>query len=224
MTTLRTRGESAPPTTRHGAVAAVAGATYVVAEVVGVAVHRSGPPVDAQPSEITEHFQAHAMAAYIQALLVYGLGAFALAVVVWAISERAIYWGQRTIGSLLRATGWAAAAVSLAQMTLRLVQAGAAPHLGYETANHLFDSTNQLNGLKLLLLAVTVACGVALARIRMLPRWLGFEGAVLVPTLVVAGVGCLALSATLGAAAETALVLLIVWVGAVGLATRSVPT
>jgi hypothetical protein len=223
MTTLRTRGESAPPTIRHGVVAPAAGVTYVVAQVAGFAVHPSGPEVDAQPSEITQHFQAHAVAAYVQALLSYGLAAFVLAVVVWAISERAMYWGQRTTGSLLRATGWAAAAVSLAQMTLGLVQAGAAPQLGYQTANHLFDSVNELNGLKLLLLAVTVACGVALARIRMIPRWLGLEGAVLVPALVVAGVGCLALSPALEAAAETALVLLIIWVGAVGLATRSVP-
>jgi hypothetical protein len=202
-------------------VPALAGAVYVGAWLVGLAVHFPGPAVDAPPGEIGRHFRAHATAALVQSLLVHGVAALALAVVAWAVSRRASRWGQPATGSVLKATAWAAAAVSLGQLGLAVIQTGAAGSVSDRVANRLFDSANQLDGLRMLLLAVMVACGVALARAGLLPRWLAIEGAVLLLALVVAGVGYLALSPALGTAARLALVLLLVWVAAAGVAARS---
>lgn len=221
MTILRAGGDLAPPPARTTSVPAIAGAVYVAAWLTGRAVHFSGPAVDAPQTEVGRHFRAHGTAALAQSLLMHGVAALALGVVAWAVSRRASYWGQPVTGNVVKATGWAAAAASLAQMAVGLVQAGAAGRISDRTANRLFDSVNQLDGLTMLLLAVMVAGGVALARARILPRWLGIEGAVLLLALVVAGVGYVALSPALAVAAELALVLLLVWVGAAGVAARS---
>ncbi len=221
MTTLRAGGDLAPPPARTGSLPAIAGAVYVAAWLGGLAVHFSSPAVDAPASEIGRHFRAYGTAALVQSLLVHGVAGLALGVVAWAVSRRASYWGQPATGNVLKATGWAAAVASLVQMALGVILAGAAVRISDGTANRLFDAVNQLDGVKMLLLAVMVACGVALARARILPRWLGIEGAVLLLALVVAGVGYAALSPALGAAAELALVLLLVWVGAAGVAARS---
>jgi hypothetical protein len=221
MTSLRSRGELALPAPSRSTAAAVAGVVYVAAWVVGLAVQSSGPAVDARQSEVARHFRTHAAAAWVQSLLIHGVAGLALIVVAWALCRRAGSSGQYATGNVLRATGWAAAALSLVQMALGLIQAATASRSADHTAKRLFDSVNQLDGAKMLLLAVMVASGVALARVRVLPRWLGIEGAVLVLALVVAGVGYLALSPELGTAAELAVILLLVWVGAAGVAPRS---
>src|SRR5689334_19779673 len=171
MTTLGIRGDGSPVAARRAALVAAAGGVFAVAWVAGSAVQLSRPALDAAPGAVAQHYRASAGAAIVQALLLDGVAAFALIVVAWAVSQRATYWGQRTTGSVLRATGWAAAAVSLVQLALDLIQAGAANALSDDAAGQLFDAGNQLDGLKMLLLAVMVASGLALARLRLLPSW-----------------------------------------------------
>ena len=67
----------------------------------------------------------------------------------------------------------------------------------------------------MLALAVMAAAGTALARLspRLLPRWLGYAGALFAAALAVSGAGYLLLSSALAAAAYASLPLLILWVG-----------
>jgi hypothetical protein len=200
-------------------VPAVAGLTYLVAWLAGLAVWPSNLDVAASGGQVVAAYSGHRAVAMTQSLLVHGVAGVALAVVVLALGQAA---RGRDGGPLAGATvvaGVGAAAVSLLQCALGLLLAGwAVPDGDAGRAGALFAAVNRLDGVKMLALAALAAGGAALARrTRLLPAWLGWLGAVLAVALVVSGIGYLLLRSGLAPAAFVSGPLLLVWVTAVGL-------
>ena len=105
------------------------------------------------------------------------------------------------------------------QCVLGLLLAGAAGAGGDASrAGALFDLINRMDGAKMLALAVMALAAVGLGRRGLLPRWLGYNGAMLTAALTASGVGYLLLNDTLAQAAAVSLPLLLVWVAGVGMA------
>jgi hypothetical protein len=198
---------------------AVAGVTYLLAWVAGLAVWPSNLDVAASGSRVVATYSGHRGVAMTQSLLVHGVAAIALAVVVLALGQAA---RDRDAGSLAPATvmaGIGAALVSLLQCALGLLLAGwVVPDGDSGRAGSLFAAINRLDGVKMLALAAMAAGGAALVRrTRLLPAWLGWLAALLAVALVVSGVGYLLLSSALAPAAFVSGPLLVVWVTATGI-------
>jgi hypothetical protein len=198
---------------------AMAGVAYLLAWVTGLAVWPSNLVVGASRSQVVAAYTGHRGVAMLQSLLVHGVAAVALAVVVLALGRAA---RGRDAGPLAPATvvaGVGAAVVSLLQCTLGLLLAGSAvPDGDSGRAGHLFAAINRLDGVKMLALAAMATSGAALVRrMRLLPGWLAYLGALLAVTLVVSGIGYLLLSSTLAPSAYVAGLLLLAWVTAAGI-------
>ncbi len=81
-------------------------------------------------------------------------------------------------------------------------------------AGHLI---NRLDGAKMLALAALGLAGVGVVRrTGLLPRWLGYNAALLAAAMVASGVGYMVLDNTVAQAAALSLPLLLVWVAATG--------
>ena len=94
------------------------------------------------------------------------------------------------LGAAAVAAGLGAVIISLAQCVLGLLLAGAVVPGGHaRQAGALFEAISRVDGVKMLTLAVMAAAGTALARRspRLLPRWLGYAGALLAAALAVSG-------------------------------------
>jgi hypothetical protein len=90
----------------------VAGAVYLAAWVSGLLVAPSAPTSTGAAGPLHDFYAAHAPAIVVQALLVHGLAGIALVVLAAAMPVAARVSGRAAV--VVRATGWAAAAVSLA--------------------------------------------------------------------------------------------------------------
>src|SRR5205814_4634333 len=135
-----------------------------------------------------------------------------------AIAGLAYVRGARGWGRAAVVAGLAAAAISLAQLALgQLLGGWVAPSGDAGRALVVFDLISRLDGAKMLALAALATSGAALAFRGVLPRWLGYLGALLAAALVTSGAGDLLLQSTLAQAAYVSGTLL-VWVGATGVA------
>jgi hypothetical protein len=200
------------------AAPAVAGLAYLAAWAAGLAVWPSNLDVAASGGQVVAAFTGHRGVAMVQSLLVHGVAAVALAVVALALGQAARGRGADRLARATVVAGVGAAAVSLVQCVLGLLLAGWAVADGDSgRAGLLFAAVNRLDGVKMLALAAMAAGGAVLVRrIRVLPSWLGWLGALLAIALVVSGVGYLLLSGTLAPAAFVSGPLLLVWVAATG--------
>jgi hypothetical protein len=172
---------------------------------------------------VTADHTGHQGVAMAQSLLVHGAAGLALAGVVLALGAAARRQGELRWGRMAVVGGLGAAALSLIQCVLGQVLAGwAVPDGRTVEAGVLFELINRIDGVKMFGFAVMAAAGAVLARrAGVLPRWLGYLGAVLAVTLVGAGVGYLLTSAALATVAYMALPLLLVWVTGAGLSVAS---
>ncbi len=146
--------------------------------------------------------------------------ALALAGVVIALGQAARRHGVGRLGRVAVVAGISAAILSLVQCALGQLLAGwAVPGGDAGRAGALLDLINRIDGVKMLALAAMAVVGVALVRrAGVLPRWLGYTGALLAVALIASGAGYLLLSTTLAQAAAVSLPLLLVWVTGAGLA------
>jgi hypothetical protein len=122
----------------------------------------------------------------------------------------------------MRLATLAATLVSLAECGLGLwLSTGLARPGDGGTAGTVNDAITRLDGLKMLLLALTAAAAALAVRDRTLPlpRWLSPLAAVLAVAITVSGAGYLAVNNGGACAAWVSLPLLIVFVTATGLAT-----
>jgi hypothetical protein len=198
---------------------AVAGIVYVVAWVAGLAVWPSNLAVSASDAKVVDSYSSHEAAAVTQYLLVEGLAGIALAFVVLALGQAARQRGAERLGRAALIVGLGAATLSVIQAVLGVVLAGSAvPDGDADRAGFLFDLINRLDGVKMLALAALAIAGIGLVRRGVLPRWLGYTGALLAGALAVSGAGYLLLNRTLAEAAAVSLVLLLVWVPGTGIA------
>jgi hypothetical protein len=205
-----------PSTGAHGVLSpAVAGIGYAMSWVVGLAVHASGPAIDAPAAVVADHYATSGGAAAVSSVLIHGVAAVALVAVTRAVHRRSAAGDGAAARS--RRAAVLAAAVSGAQLAIGLLLA--ADVVAPVAAGGLFDALNRLDGVKLLLLAVAaVAAWQSAGGGR--PRWVARLGLPLAATLAVGGVGYLLLAPGLAVAAAPALLLLLVWVAASGVAAR----
>ena len=198
---------------------AVAGIAYTAAWAVGLAVWPSNLDVATSGAQVVATYTGHQVAAITQYLLVEGLAAVALAGVVLALGQTARRRGAGRLGGATVLSGTAAVLLSLVQCTLGLMLAAAAvPDGDTGRAGVLFDVINRMDGAKMFVLAIMAGAGVGLVRAGLLPRWLGYAGALLAAALIVSGTGYLLLSSRLAIAAFVSLPLLLVWVTGTGIA------
>jgi hypothetical protein len=194
-----------------------AGIIYVAAWVAGLAVHVSGPALDAPGAEVVTHYRTHGAAALTQSLLVHGVAAVALAAVVLGIGRAAsVRHGSRVARTAVTWSGLSAAALSLAQMVAGVALVVGAGSMSSSRGEMWFAVVNRVDGVKMWALAVMALAGGVLALGRVLNRSLAPLAALLVPSLVVAGFVYGTLDASLAAAAVPALVLLLAWVATAG--------
>jgi hypothetical protein len=200
--------------TPAGRWTSVAAAAYVAAWVLGLAAAPSAAGMDA--AAVHDLYTAHAPALAVQALLVHGLAGVALAVLALVL-PRALGVAGRT-AALLRASGLAAAAVSLAQTALTLVALARAGDGAASSTLALVHAVDVADTVKLVLLAVFVpAVTVAARRAGMLPRWTLALAVVLAVLLPLGGASFLVPVTVLGLLLVASLPLLLVWAGTVGL-------
>src|SRR5918911_2613409 len=212
----------AETTLKGGRWIAFAGFTYVVAWLIGLAIGMatSSPGPTDSPSTIGAYFSSHREVAMIQAYFLDGLAGVALIVFAAALrSALRRFEGERaTVSSILFGAGVAAGSVSLLQGLFTQVLADHVATMGnLATTRALFDLNGEGDTYKLFALGVFIGATALLTlRTRALPQWLGWLGAVLAPLLVIAG-WTFALSASAQLAAYTVLLLvLLVWVAAIG--------
>jgi hypothetical protein len=196
-----------------GRWASVAGAAYVAAWISGLLVVPSGP-ASTGPADVLQQFYAsHAPAITVQALLVHGLAGIALAVLAVTLPPAARVAGN--VAAAVRATGLAAAAVSLVQTALTLgatLRVGVAPA---ESTRSLVHAVDLADAVKLVLLAGFVVAATALAaRAGVAPRRLRVVAAALVVLLPLGGLSFVVVNGILGALLVASLPLLLVWAGA----------
>jgi hypothetical protein len=190
-----------------------AGFVYVAAWLIGLATAPSAPDPDAADATIQAFYADNGSAALLQATLVHGIAGIALAAFVVALARRLAAAGARATVLLL--AGLAAAAVSLIQygMEIALNRAAAGGHSA--TSATLFHAVNIADTVKLVLLAVAIGAATRLAA-DTFPRWLRVAGYVAVPSLVLGGLAFVVNSDPLSAVLALSLLLLLLWVGSVG--------
>jgi len=160
----------------------VAGAVYVAAWIGGLLVVPSAPSATGPAGVLHDFYAAHVPAIVLQALLVHGVAGIALAVLAWTLPRAAGVTGRPAV--LVRASGWAAAAVSLAQVGLTLVTTVGVNTATPATTRDLVHAVDVADAVKLVLLAGFVAGATALAaRAGVVRRWLRVVAAVLVVLL-----------------------------------------
>jgi hypothetical protein len=198
---------------------ASAGVAYSTAWVLGLAAWPSNLDVSASNVKVLATYRAHEGAAMTQYVLVEGLAAVALVIVVALLGRAARGRDAGRLGVAALVAGFSAAALSVAECALGLLLAGsAAPDREAERVGRLFDLINRLDGVKMLALAALAIAGVGLVRRAVLPRWLGYAGALLAVALLASGAGYLLLNPTLAQAVYVSGPLLLVWVTGTGLA------
>jgi hypothetical protein len=200
--------------TPAGRWTSVAGAAYVAGWVAGIAIAPSGPGSD--PVAVHGYYVGHAPQVVVQALLVHGLAGVALAVLALVLPRAIGATGPLAV--MMRASGLAAAAVSLAQTALTLVAVARAGSDAPATTASLVHAVDVADTVKLVLLAVFVpVVTIAARRPGMLPRWMSGVAIALVVLLPLGGASFLVANGLLGMLLVVSLPVLLVWAGTVAL-------
>lgn len=213
MSTSTTTGPTAP-TAGHSSARrwpGFAGATYVVAWVVGLTAFGFGPSADASDAEVVRYVTDHRAVSAMQSVLVHGVAALALCAVIVAVARSQSSTRTSTYA------GFVAVGLSLVQCVLglwrSLVSTGS-------TTTALVDAIDRVDGFKMFALAVMIGASIASLRSAgMIGRRMAVTGRAATVALVVSGVAFAGgIQTLMVSAAAAALVLLLVWVGYVGVA------
>jgi hypothetical protein len=198
---------------------AVAGITYTVVWIVGLAIWPINLAVNATDAEVISAFSGHQAVGMLQYLLVEGIAGLALAGVVLALGRASRQRGANQLGLAAVVVGLSAAAVSMSQCVLGVLMSGwLIPQHATSQVGNIFSLVNRLDGVKMFLLALLAIVGVGLIRqVRVLPRWLAFAGVLLALAMLASGVGYLLLNPALSMAAAVSLPLVLIWVTGAGL-------
>jgi hypothetical protein len=192
----------------------VAGAVYIAAWISGLLVVPSAPSATGPAGVLHDFYASHVPAIVVQALLVHGLAGVALAVLAWTLPRAAGVTGRLAV--LVRATGWAAAGGSLAQVGLTLVATAGVDAATPAATRSLVHAVDVADAVKLVLLAGFVAAATALAaRAGVIRRWLRILAAALVVLLPLGGASFVVPNAVLGLLLVVSLPVLLVWAGTI---------
>ncbi len=193
-------------------VTGMTGIAYALSWIAGLSIPAPSPPLSASGAEITAALAGHGTAVAAQFTLTEGLPAVGLAVVSMALARAARRSGAATAARAALVAGLAAALVSLVQFLFGIALASAS---GPGTAHALYGAVNQLDGIKMFLLAIV---GLAGAASPVLPRWLRYTGVALAVALVCSGVPYLLLWSGGAAAAYVSGPLLLLFITGSGIA------
>jgi hypothetical protein len=193
-------------------------AAWLLGLTIGFTTNSPAPSDSAQT--IGTYFTQHRQLAILQAYLLDGVAGAALVVFgasLWTALGRA----ERTPGALpaiMFGASVAAGAVSLLQGLFTQVLADHVAQMGDAGAiRTLYDLNTEGDTYKLLALGVFLgAAALIILRSRVLPRWIGWVAAVLGPLLAVAGWNFILYPSVQYLAYAVLLILLLVWVAAVG--------
>lgn len=211
-TTLSSRRPGAPRRDRLGAVPGAA-AVYVAAWVVGLALPVPGLPSEPTAVDALARYTQSGPAVALQATLVHAVAGVALAILTVGLASLAHGWRRSSI----LAAGLGAAAVSIGQATLAVIGVARSSVEDAGWSLSVLNAVNRADVLKLVLLAVLVTSVTATMRqADVVPRWLVALGTGSAVLLVLGAASFLATAALLDAALVASLVVLLVWVGSVG--------
>jgi hypothetical protein len=201
-----------------------AGVAYLAAWIAGLAVWPVNLALNATAAQTVASYAAHPAGAVTQYLLAEGLAGLLLAPVLGSalFPRLGARTGKRTWSrAAVTAAGFGAVAVavSLTQCVLGLILTSAATGHDVATSGDLSSLVNQLDGVKMLALAVTA---VSLAAVkspgRALPRWLRVTALLLAVALAASGYAYLTLTNALAWTAFVSGLLLLLWVTGTGIA------
>lgn len=218
-TTQVERRDRAGTGARHArSVGGSAAAVYLAAWVIGLLVAPPAPSPGASALEVQEYFTDNRSTTLVQALLVHAIAGIALAVFVVALARCLARAASPRLRRTLVVAGVGAATVSLVQSGIEIaLNRHVAARGAAATSADLFHAVNVADTVKLVLLAIAIGAATMLAaRSGAFPRWLDALGAALGPLLIVGGLAFLIDSDALSTVLALSLILLLVWVAAVG--------
>ena len=159
MTATAAPCHATTPHRSRGRVQLAAGIAYPVTWVVGLSVFTASTAVTSTGGQLLADYHGHSGRLLLQFLLTQGLAATLLAVVLVAAARQI----KGSAGRVIRITGLAAVTVSLVQCALGALMACAAvPGRHAHAIGALSETINRLDGVKMILLAVTFACMAAI--------------------------------------------------------------
>jgi hypothetical protein len=202
-------------------VPAIAGVAYALVWVVGLLVWPTNLGIGSADPAVAADYRANAGQAIAQYLLVEGVAGLLLAVVIGSLVGPA--WNRPASATLRTAViaGFGAAALSVTLFVVGMVVVSDASDHHVGGAGNAFDLVNRLDGVKMLLLAVT-AFGIAASSSRLLlPRWLTLASYVVAASLAVSGISYLLLASGLAWTVYVSGPLLVLWIPLVGRASST---
>ena len=193
-----------------------AGATFMAAWIIGLIFANGGPGPSDSAATIAAYYDDHEVRSMIATLLidgVAGLAIIALAYCLW----RYLAAEQDAFGRALIVAGVGAGVVSLVQMVVGEVMAYRAAHgSSPDHVQTLFKVLNNLDTVKIALLAILIAAASVLARRSgAFPHRLAVAGIVFAPLLAISGFAFPLDSDALYASLTVTLIGLLAWVVAV---------
>ena len=206
---------------RDSAIVLIAALIYVGAWIVGLLVAPSAPSETAADQKVQAFFVAHHGSTLVQALLVHGIAGLAFFVFVISLAKLMPSPGSGAMRTVFLVAGMAAVIVSLVQVGLEIgLNRHVASGGGASTTASLFHAVNVADTIKLALLGIAIAAAARVAsETGLFARWLVLLGYALLPILIIGGLAFVIHSDTLNAVLDLSLVLLLVWVGGVGIVT-----
>jgi hypothetical protein len=204
--------------TRHLALGAV-GLVYLAAWIVGLLIWPVNLATNATGAIVLSTFTGHTVLASTQYLLTEGLAGLTLGIVLIAMARALPSRATLLAGGL-------AALVSLVETGIGLYLATAlVPAHDAASAHTWFDLLNVLDGVKMLLLAITATVASIAARgKRVLPAWLVYVGFALAVAMIASGIGYVFDLPGIALAAAVSLPLLLIWITGSALTLRSAAT
>ncbi len=219
---MTTTSTAATAPTRSVALGVV-GLVYLAAWIVGLLVWPVNLATNAGGATVISTFTGHLGQATTQYLMTEGLAGIMLGIVLIALGRALASSATLIVGSL-------AALVSLVETGIGLYLADSlVPARDTASAHTYFGLLNQLDGVKMLLLAVTsavasiAAYGKRAGAGASLPRWLVYIGFALAVAMIASGIGYVFDLPGIAVAAAASLPLLLVWITGSALTIRRVP-
>ena len=196
---------------------ALAGISYAIAWIVGLAAWPSNLAIDASQKEVVSLYAAHRSEATAQYLLVEGLAGLLLGIVLF-YCRRHLGRSDRSWRSGATIAGGVVVTISLLQCLLGLFLGSSASKGYLGESGDLFQVINRLDGAKQLVLsAFVVMFGVLLRTTSNYPVWLWRISLILCVALVASGLSYLLLWNLLASTAFASLPILILWVAGTGI-------
>ena len=201
-------------TNRRGRRVSMTGAVYVASWVTGLVLAPATPAATASAERIHDYYATQGPAILVQSSLIHGIAGIALAVL--AMSVPAATSASAGLSRVVKASGLAAALVSLLQVAFAVTAVGTAPSAAAGTSELLFDDLNLADTGKLILLAVfAAATTVAAVRAGMVGRWTRRLTAALVVALPIGGAAFVVANPVLTAVLYASLPMLLLWAGVI---------